>query len=243
MTRLARRLVPVPMLVAILVVLTPSAARGGVTVQKKPMVVERKTFDPNDKPAEMPPLSPSELAVTSSQFDCATEVQIVPRRSKARGGKHTLSYTVHGVKVVLQLKVVIWNPANAAAKLKAHEEGHREISETIYKAAEVHAKAAAQKLDGRRIVGEGDTPAAAQKAADEALQAANRQVCEEYMDLTSRAGVRVQNLYDELTGHGTRPLGEKEAVEQAFAKDAEEQKKQGKPPALAQPATKPARRP
>jgi hypothetical protein len=222
--------------------LGPLSARGAVTVQKKPAVVERKTFDPNDKPAEMPPLSSGELAVTSSQFDCATEVQLVPRRSKTRDGRHSMSYTVHGVKMMLELKVVIWNPANASEKLKAHEEGHREISEMIYKTAEVHAKAAAQKLDGRRIVGEGDTPDAAREAADEAMQEANRQVCEEYMDLTSRAGVRVQNIYDDLTAHGARPLGEKEAIQQAFAKDAEEQKKLGKPPALAQPATKPARR-
>jgi hypothetical protein len=241
MTRLAHRLMPPAMLVAILVALGAPAADGAVTVQKKPAVVEHKTFDPNDKPAEMPPLNSGELAVTSSQFDCAAEVQILPRRSKTRGGRHTLSYTVNGVKMTIELKVVVWNPANATAKLKAHEEGHREISETIYKTAEAHAKSAAQKLDGRRIVGEGDTPAAAQKAADEAMQAANKQVCEEYMQLTSRSGVRVQAIYDDLTGHGTKPIAEKEAIQQAFAKEAEEQNR-AKGDAATAPATKPARR-
>jgi hypothetical protein len=223
MTCFVRCLLAPAVLIAVLT-LGAATARGAVTVQKKPAVVEYKTFDPNDKPAEMPPLNPGELAVTSSQFDCAAEVQILPRRSKTRGGRHAMSYTVNGVKMMIELKVVVWNPANATEKLKAHEEGHREISETIYKTAEAQAKAVAQKLDGRRIVGEGDTPAAAQKAADEAMQAANKQVCEDYMELTSRAGLRIQAAYDDLTGHGTRPIAEKDAIQQAFAREAEKGK-------------------
>ena len=244
MARFVRCLVSPAMLLAVVLPLGSPLARGAVTVQKKPAVVEHKTFDPNNKPAEMPPLNAGELAVTSSQFDCAAEVQIIPKRSKTRGGRHTLSYTVDGVRMVIELKVVVWNPTNANEKLKAHEEGHREISETIYKTAEAQAKAAAQKLDGRRIVGEGDTPAAAQKAADEAMQAANKQVCEEYMDLTSRAGVRVQSVYDELTGHGTKPITERDAIQEAFAKELEERKrsKGEKPDAATAPAIKPARR-
>ena len=241
MTRPVRSFVPPALLVTVLAVLGAATAHGAVTVQKKPAVVEHRTFDPNNKPAEMPPLKAGELAVTSSQFDCAAEVQLAPRRSKTRGGKHSLSYTVHGVKMMIELKVVVWNPTNASERLKAHEEGHREISETIYKTAEAHAKAAAQKLDGRRVVGEGDTPAAATKAADEAMQAANKQVCEEYMELTSRKGVRVQVIYDDLTGHGTKPIGEKEAIQQAFAKEAEEQRR-AKGEAATAPATRPARR-
>jgi hypothetical protein len=241
MTRPVRCIVPPATFVALLMALSAPTALAAVTVQKKPAVVEHKTFDPNNKPVGMPPLNAGELAVTSSQFDCAAEVQLAPRRSKSRDGRHSLSYTVHGVKMMLELKVVVWNPTNATEKLKAHEEGHREISETIYKTAEAHAKAAAQKLDGRRIVGEGDTPAAATRAADEAMQAANKQVCEEYMDLTSRKGVRVQTIYDDLTGHGTKPIGEKEAIQQAFAKEAEGQRRAKGEPATV-PATKPARR-
>lgn len=229
-----------PLLAWALLLAGASAAGGAVTVQKKPVVVERKTFDPDDKPAEMPPLNGGELAVTVSHFDCAAEVQLLTRRSKTRDGRHAHTYTVQAVRMVLGLKVVIWNPTNASAKLKAHEEGHREISEGVYKAAEAHAKAAARKLDGRRVVGEGDTPAAARKAADEAMGAANNQVCQEYMDLTSRAGVRVQNAYDELTGHGAKAIGEKEAIRQAFHKEAEEQK-QAKANGATLPATRPAR--
>jgi hypothetical protein len=61
------------------------------------------------------------------------------------------------------------------------------------------------------------------------------------MDLTSRAGVRVQAVYDEMTGHGTKPIGEKEAIQQAFAKEAEEQNRT-KPATATAPATKPERR-
>ena len=240
MTSPVRSLVMASMLAAALVAAGPPAARGAVSVQKKPVVVERKTFDPRNKPAEMPPLNAGELAITVSQYDCGAEVELVTRRGKTRDGRHTLTYTVNSVRMVIALKVVIWNPTNATEKLKAHEEGHREISETVYKTAEAHAKAAARKLDGRRIVGEGDTPAAARKAADEAMQAANKQVCEEYIELTSRTGVRVQNTYDELTGHGTKPIGEKEAIQQAFAKEAEEQKR-AKENGATVPTTKPAR--
>ncbi len=221
--------------------LGPPAAHGAVTVQKKPAVVEHKTFDPDDKPAEMPPLNAGELAVTVSHYDCAAEVQLLTRRGKTRDGKHALTYTVNGVRMVLGLKVVIWNPTNASEKLKAHEEGHRQISEAVYKTAEAHAKAVAEKLDGQQVTGEGATAQAARKAADEAMQAANTRVCQEYMDLTSRAGVRVQAVYDELTGHGTKPIGEKEAIQQAFAKEAEGQNRT-KPATATAPATKLVRR-
>ena len=238
---MARPMLVVTLLAAAFFALGSSAARAAVTVQKKPAVVERKTFDPGNPPAEMPPLNAGELAVTSSDYQCGTQVQYAPRRSKTRGGRHAVSYTVHGVKMVLELKIVIWNPTSASEKLKAHEEGHREISETMYKTAEVHAKAAGQKLDGRRFVGEGDTPEAAEKAADEALQAANKEVCESYLELTSRAGVRVQNFYDDLTGHGRKPMAEKDAIKQAFAMEAEEQKR-AKGNAATLPATRPVPR-
>ena len=54
-----------------------------VTVEQKPVEIERKTFDPNHRPPEMPALKPGEAAVTESRFDCDADIsyKIIERKT------------------------------------------------------------------------------------------------------------------------------------------------------------------
>ena len=191
-------------------------ARGDVKVDRKPMVVERRTFDPAHPPADMPPLKGNEAAVTESKFDCrvAMKYELVGHKQSAGGCVTTLK--VQHVEATLQLDVIIWLPTGATAKLTAHEEGHCRIAEQIYNGAEGIARNAGAALDGKTVTGQGgDCPAADKQATDSSA----RQFCQEYLKRTVEVTGQVGETYDELTAHGTRAKpAEDEAIRQAFQK-------------------------
>jgi hypothetical protein len=198
----------------------------GVTVERSPVVVTRKRFDPRDPPAEMPPLGPNADAITQSRFGCAASVQytVVSRRPEGRGrrgverGGCTATARVDSVRVTLDLDVTIWVPTTARPKLVAHEEGHRVISERVYDdAAADAALAEAQKLVGRTVTARGDN---CEAAADAAIKAANEEFCQAYLDATSAWSTRVGNRYDDITSHGKRSdPGVDEAIRQSFEQE------------------------
>lgn len=196
--------------------LMPSAGRAEVTVDRRPTVVERRTFDPGHPPADMPPLRGDEAAVTESNFDCkvAMDYRAIDRQRQPDGCKATLQ--VQGLHIDLQLKVILWLPEHAPAKLVAHEEGHRRIAERVYEDAEQTARAIANPIDGTRVTGQGaDCDAAEKQATDSAAE----RFCKQYLRRTATAAGRVGDLYDDLTAHGTRAEPtEDEAIRQAFAK-------------------------
>lgn len=198
-----------------------SSAQAAVKVEKAPAVIERKTFDPDRPPTNMPPLKDGELAVTASSFECSAQVTYTPRRREMGNGNCRMTYHIDGLVVKIALHVTVWLPENAPDKLKAHEEGHREISERFYANAEKAAKLAGEKLDGRNIEA---TAPDCEKAASEKLAVANRGVAESFLKQVSAPSTRVQNIYDEVTAHGTRPVDEATAIKQAIAQQAEEAK-------------------
>jgi hypothetical protein len=203
--------------------LAPVVSRAEVTVDRRPTIVERRTFDPAHPPAAMPPLRGNEAAVTESKFDCRVgmDYRAVDRQRQSDGCKATLQ--VRGVHVELQLKVILWLPEHAPAKLVAHEEGHRRIAERVYEHAEQTARAIANPIDGTRVIGEGaDCDAAEKQATDSAAE----RFCKEYLRRTATAAGRVGDLYDDLTAHGTRAEPtEDEAIRQAFGKVENEARK------------------
>lgn len=217
-----------------------SAARGIVTVHRKPAVAKHHFFDPANRPPEMPNLSPGEAAVCQGSYGVSVQMVYAPNVRRQNNGKYLAKLVVDRVEVELTMTNDIWLPKNAGEQLKQHEEAHRRISEMIYdKIAETAARRAAEKLDGQQFSGEGDTRKAAQEAADAALSAAHSAMLQAYLDQTSRADKKVQELFDRITAHGTRlKIKEADAIEQAFAL---------KPPPLwvaaTQPATKPGTRP
>ncbi len=106
--------------------------------------------------------------------------------------------------------------------------------------AEKAARAAADKLDGRKFEGQGANAKEARDAADAALKEAHLAMIQSYHDMTSRAGQKTQELYDRLTAHGAQlDISEAEAIARAFA----HQPPPFWPKPTTQPATKPATRP
>jgi hypothetical protein len=193
-----------------------SIDRGAVTIDRKPAVVEHRTFDPAHPPADMPPLKGAEAAVTESKFDCqvAMKYQVLGHQWGADGCVTTL--LVQDIHATVQLNVIIWLPNSAGAKLTAHEEGHRRIAEQIYGDAERIARTVGQGLDGKKLVATAsDCATADKKATDSSAQ----QFCEGYLKQTFDVTRQVGDAYDELTAHGTRAEpAEDEAIRQAFQK-------------------------
>ena len=112
----------------------PAAAE--VKVEKKAPTVEHKTFDPANRPKEMPELHGNELAVTTSQYDCVMGVSTKATERMLPNNHALVAYRVRRVTVALSLKITVWLPENANDRLKDHEEGHREIAERAYAKAD-----------------------------------------------------------------------------------------------------------
>jgi hypothetical protein len=183
-----------------------------ITIRKSQPVVEHKTFDPANKPREMPELSGNEAAVTSSSFGLAAEVQYlqVPRQKQVQ---------ITSVTVSLDLKITIWNPIDADDALKAHEEGHRRISERVYEDAATVARDAARPFIGRTIVLGDASPAARKKAIDGLLEEIGR----EYMRRIQLPAQRINQIYDQITRHGqNQRISVDDAIERAFERFGKE---------------------
>jgi hypothetical protein len=213
-------------------------ASANIKVNKKPIVIKHHEFDPRNPPKELPPMNAGEIAVCWSQYDAAVQLAMQPATRRQASGKYSASLTVTAVTVELTCQVDVWLPKGANAKLTAHEEGHRAITEKVYaEVADKAAKVAADKLDGRRYNGEGDSAAEAEKDANEKLTAAHTAMIKAYLAETSTAGKTINDAFDELTAHGANRLEEAKAMEQAWAAHT--------PPMWVQPkaaATKPATR-
>lgn len=194
----------------------PLRAIADVTVERKPTVVERKTFDPAHPPADMPPLSGHEAALTQSQYDCSVKLAYEVTDRKNDGAQCTTSLRVRSVRVSLQLKIVIWLPRGAPEQLIAHEEGHRQIDERIFGRADEVARSLASHLDGSELSAQADDCTHAERKATG--DAVNR-FCHDYLDHMVGRAEDVNAIYDQLTAHGTKAeLAPEEAIRQAFAR-------------------------
>lgn len=199
----------------------PSAGLAAVTVVRKPAVVTRHAFDPARPPAKLPHREPGEDAVTGSLFGVSTQLRTQPTTRRLPDGTYRSSILTDAPRLELQLTVDIWVPTNATEKLKAHEEGHRQISEKMYaEVADRAAKVAGDAIDGRRFTGEGGTAAEAEKAAAEAVEVAHKAMVKAYVDEVGTPNQQIHNVYDALTKHGrVAELAEADAIKQAWEKN------------------------
>src|SRR3954454_19016541 len=180
--------------VLVLFALARSAA-AEVKVERKPPVVERKTFDRANPPKEMPELHGGELAQTVSQYDCVMGVSTEMTQRMLPKNRALVTYSVRRVTASLSLKITIWLPEGASEKLKAHEEGHREIAERAYQNGEPLARKAANRIDGRRVAGEGDTLDKAEAIANAKVKGLSDEFTKAYREALVIPANRVQNLY------------------------------------------------
>jgi hypothetical protein len=201
-----------PLLAVITSVVSPCP--GEVTVDQKPVVIERKTFDPAHRPAEMPPLKAGEAAVTESRFDCSADLsyRVTDRNPTAAGCTTTLR--VESVHLTLTLKILIWLPTSAPPKLVAHEDGHSRIDQRIYEEAKTLAESEGKSTDGQLISA---SAADCTAAENKATQSAADEICKRYLQAVGQRTQRVNQHYDSITSHGTKLApAEDKAIQQAF---------------------------
>lgn len=228
---------------ALVLLLSAAAASADVKVEKRPATVEYKTFDPASPPAGMPAVAAGEHGVTVWELPCDVNFMAEATQRVMPNDKSFVTYRVRQVAVTLSLKVVVWLPAGAGERLKAHQEGHRQIAERAYETADAQARQAAGKIDGRRVGGEGPSLEVAGKKAADLVSGLNGQLTAAYRDAVIVPTTRVQEIYDDLTAHGAKATPDVvAAVKSAFEQQAIEAKRRpkGSPAtAAARPATKP----
>jgi hypothetical protein len=184
-----------------------SAVATAPTIIKQPVNFSNRTFDPQNPPSDMPPMSPGELAVCDSNF---LSVANVTGNSQQEDATHAV-VTVTQVKVTLQLGITIWVPLDASQHVIEHEQGHREISEYFYGNADKIAQQIAAKYLGRQVPVSGEN---INDAIDKALQQMSAEITQEYdKELNPEPA---QSRYESLTDHGRNNVEAKDAVAQVL---------------------------
>ncbi len=190
---------------ALLAVSAIASAEEPAVVRKSPPSLSVRSFDPKRPPKDMPALSANEAAVTESVFACGARIEV---ETKTIDEKPVRTKIV-GVRLELGLEVTEWLPKDTTAKIKAHEDGHRKISELYYENADKIAGDIARKYVGKPLeFADGDVKAAIKKAAGEC--------CQEYLAAVEKPSQKVQERYDSLTDHGRNKVAEKRAIEKAI---------------------------
>lgn len=227
-----RKRIPVMLFAfAPLLAVTHSAA-AQVKVAKAPAVVEKKTFDPKNRPPDTPAARGNEEGVVDAKFVVTTQPGFTPGTTKqGSDGKWTANVRTQQMGMQLTLKIHVWSPEGMSDQAKAHLDGHRQIVEDVYKTAEKVAAKLGQTYVGRGSKGTGDSTQAAQK---DALKTLMESLASEYMAATEKRADRVQEIYDELTDFGAKAAPSvADAIKQATAQQAKEEadaKKQEKKP-------------
>ena len=118
--------------------------------------------------------------------------------------------------VTTSLEDLIYLPTNSVLLLRAHEEGHREINERIYREmAEAIVGPAADDVMNQTFAASGkDADAAGTAATDQAIAKITGVFTGIVVERASRAG----NAFDDITDHGRRPIIVNVAIEQALKK-------------------------
>ena len=184
------------------------ARADAIEVDHAGTVVRYITFDPKNPPADMPKLKPDEDAFT--RFDFWIDTQFSYRVDKP-GADHIPTATIRSAKVSLTLTIDIYLPTDATAKLKAHEEGHRNITDQTYADADETVRAWLEKVVG--------TKQKIEKGKDHAklIKELAAECARNYHSKVTARATRVNDIYDEITAHGRKAIPEANAIAQAFA--------------------------
>jgi hypothetical protein len=195
-------------LIILALLLIASPLRAEVKVTLTPAVVKTRTFNPKTPPSDMPTLSADEAAVTQSKFACGVQLDV----EISQVGTEKPIARIAGVDVTLKLDITIWLPGNVGRKIRAHEDGHRKISEAFYAKAEQAAKELAEKYVGRAI----DVAGVDAEANKPIIQRVANEFCQEYLGQIEVPSEKAQATYDKLTDHGRNNMSESTAVQRAI---------------------------
>jgi hypothetical protein len=184
-----------------------SAESAGVTVDKQPVDFAKRTFDPGNPPAGMPPFAPAEEAVCDSNFMSNVSVGGDAEKMDAT---HEI-VTITKVAVTLRLKITIWVPNDASQHVIDHEQGHRQISEFYYRGADKLASQIASTYMGKKEAISGPDLDAALNAW---LQQEGNEIADEYGRELNPEPTQVH--YDLITNYGRNGVAAPDAAAQAL---------------------------
>jgi hypothetical protein len=176
-------------------------------INKQPVAIANRTFDPAAPPADMPPLSPGESAECDSNFLSDASVRGEPRQTDATHA----TVTITQIKMTLQLRINVWVPAGATQHLIEHEDGHRQVSEYYYQTAEKLAEHIAVAYIGKQVEISGSDLSA---ESSKMLQQMAAEITDEYNKELNPAPAQL--LYDSITDHGRNEVIVKDAVAHAL---------------------------
>lgn len=193
--------------------LLPSACKAApVLIEKKPPVVERRTFE-SGNPNKEAPLKEGEDAITIWDFRFGVNVGYDEVYSRKEKDLIKAVISVNRIRINLELPITIWVPSNINEKLENHENGHRQIAEEIYRGADQTALRQAEAVIGKFYDGFGKTKEDAIKdAQSKAAHELNRDYCRD----TATYSRLVSDIYDRATKHGKNRKPEFIAIQEAF---------------------------
>jgi hypothetical protein len=177
------------------------------TINKQPVAFANRTFDPATPPTDMPPLAPGENAECDSDFQSNASVRGESRQTDATHA----TVTITQIKVTLGLHINIWVPTGVTQRVIEHEEGHRQISEYYYQAADKLAERIAATYMGKRVEITGTDLGA---ESSKMLQQMATDITDEYNKELNPGPTQL--LYDAITDHGRNEVVVKDAVAHAI---------------------------
>jgi hypothetical protein len=186
----------------------PPAQAAAPIVTKQPVTFASHSFNPAQPSPDMPHLQPGEEAECDANFNSRASVagQLTPI-----DGTHA-TVTITQVRMTLGLQIDIWAPVAATQHVIDHEEGHRQIAEKYYEAADkVAARVGARHL-GQKITISGANLDSEMNAA---LQKVSFEMTDEYnRELDSGAA---QARFDSITDHARNDVPASTAITQALS--------------------------
>jgi hypothetical protein len=198
---------PVLTFTSMLITPAASAQTPGVTIDKQPETYSTRTFDPKKPPADMPPPTPGEDAECDSNFFSDAAVGGQARQTDAT---HAI-VTVNQVKVTLQLEIIVWLPNKVTQHVVEHEQGHRQISEYFYQAADKVAQRIAAGYMGKQVTITG-TDLRGQMS--KLLQQMSTDITDEYNKEVTPEPTQLR--FDAITDHSRNEVVATTAVAQAL---------------------------
>ena len=176
-------------------------------IEKQPVAFASRTFDPATPPADMPPLASGESAECDSHFLSSASVRGESRQTDATHA----TVTITQIKVTLQLTITIWVPTGVTQHVIEHEEGHRQVSEYYYQAADKLAERIAATYMGKQVEITGTDLGA---ESNKMLQQMATDITDEYNKELNPGPTQL--LYDAITDHGRNEVVVKDAVAHAL---------------------------
>lgn len=143
-------------------------------------------------------------------FQCETNMKYSYVEKVKMGERWTVTIRIDEISMRLSLPIAKTLPVKPPERLAQHNDGHVQICNKVYSAAEEYAKEACQPIFKRTYTADGDT---VDEASAKAVGMANDEVIESYKQKTQEQTQSISDAYDLL--ELSRPPSHKHSVEKA----------------------------